>query len=89
MHDRSVLDVNYKMVFSYDVASLIPPRFLEEVKTIISVISGLGAQKVGGDFLGTIFHDLIPFDVRKNVAAFYTNVLAAELLAFDRLTRFS
>jgi hypothetical protein len=79
---KKVLDVNYRMVFSYDVASLIPPKFLEEVKIIINVISGLGTQKVGGDLLGTIFHDLIPFETRKNVAAFYTNVLAAELLAF-------
>jgi type I restriction-modification system DNA methylase subunit len=78
---RRVLDTNYKAVFSYDVASLIPPKFLGEIRTIINVIKGLSAEKVGGDLLGTIFHDLIPFDVRKNVAAFYTNVLAAELLA--------
>ena len=84
---RKVLDVNYRMVFSYDVASLIPPKFLGEVKTIINVINGLGAQKVGGDLLGTIFHDLIPFETRKNVAAFYTNVLAAELLAFLSIDR--
>jgi len=77
-----VLEINYRMVYSYDVASLIPPKFTDEVKTIINVISALGAYKVGGDLLGTIFHDLIPFDVRKKVAAFYTNVLAAELLAF-------
>mgnify|MGYP001088128003 CR=1 FL=1 len=76
-----ILDINYKLVFSYNVVSLIPPSFLEQVRTIISVISGLGPQKVGGDLLGTIFHDLIPFEVRKKVAAFYTNVLAAELLA--------
>jgi hypothetical protein len=79
---EKVLDVNYKMVFSYNIVSLIPPKFLQEIRTIINVISGLGAQKVGGDLLGTIFHDLIPFETRKNVAAFYTNVLAAELLAF-------
>jgi type I restriction-modification system DNA methylase subunit len=79
---RKVLDINYKMVFSYDVASLIPPKFSDEVKTIINVIKGLSPEKVGGDLLGTIFHDLIPFEVRKRVAAFYTNVLAAELLAF-------
>ncbi|MDH2901649.1 MAG: N-6 DNA methylase [archaeon] len=76
-----VLDVNYKVVFSYDVASLIPKEYTDQVRTIISVIKGLSAEKVGGDLLGTIFHDLIPFEVRKNVAAFYTNVLAAELLA--------
>ncbi|MDW8021191.1 MAG: N-6 DNA methylase [Nitrososphaerota archaeon] len=78
---RKVLDVNYKAVFGFKVASLIPPRFNTEVRRIISVIQGLAPEKVGGDLLGTIFHDLIPFDVRKRVAAFYTNVLAAELLA--------
>ena len=78
---RRVLDTNYRVVFSYDVASLIPSKFLDAVRTIINVIKGLSVEKVGGDLLGTIFHDLIPFDVRKNVAAFYTNVLAAELLA--------
>ena len=36
---------------------------------------------MGGDLLGTIFHDLIPYEVRKIVAAYYTNVLAAEFLA--------
>jgi hypothetical protein len=58
------------------------------VKTIVSVIKGLGAEKVGGDLLGTIFHDLIPFKVRKAVAAFYINVLAAELLTFLAIDKF-
>jgi methylase of polypeptide subunit release factors len=31
--------------------------------------------------LGKVFHDLIPFNIRKAVAAFYTNNEAAELLA--------
>ncbi len=76
-----VMEVNYKTVFSYDVATLLPPQFTEEVKTIVSVIQAVSPEKVGSDLLGTIFHDLIPFETRKNVAAFYTNVLAAELLA--------
>jgi len=76
-----VLNVNYKPIFSYDVASLIPRKFLEETKIIINVIGGLGPHKVGGDLLGTIFHDLIPYDIRKKVAAFYTNIFAAEFLA--------
>jgi len=79
---KKVLDVNYRTVFSYDVASRIPRGFTDKVKSVISVIKGLSPEKVGGDLLGTIFHDLVPFQVRKNVAAFYTNVLAAELLAW-------
>lgn len=76
-----VLDVNYRAVFAFKIASLIPPKFIDEIRKIISVIQGLAPEKVGGDLLGTIFHDLIPFDIRKKVAAYYTNVLAAELLA--------
>lgn len=84
---KSVLDVNYRTVFSYDVASRIPPAFTDQVKAVISVIMALGPEKVGGDLLGTIFHDLVPFEVRKNVAAFYTNILAAELLAWLSIDR--
>lgn len=79
---KNVLDVNYKTIFSYDVVSRIFPGFTDQIKAIINVIKGLGPEKVGGDLLGTIFHDLVPFEVRKSVAAFYTNVFAAELLAW-------
>lgn len=77
-----VLDVNYRTVFSYDVASRIPSGFVDQTKAVIAVVKGLAPEKVGGDLLGTIFHDLVPFQVRKTVAAFYTNVLAAETLAW-------
>jgi len=78
---KKVYDVNYKAVFSYNVASLIPERFTDIVRTIINAVKGIAPEKVRGDLLGTIFHDLVPFEIRKSVAAFYTNVLAAELLA--------
>jgi len=75
-------NINYKAIFSYDVASRIPNKYLEHIKTIINVIKGISPEKISGDLLGTIFHDLIPLEVRKYVAAYYTNVLAAELLAW-------
>jgi len=78
---KSVLDVNYRAIFSYDVASKIPEKYIEVIRVIVNVIKGISPEKIGGDLLGTIFHDLIPLDVRKYVAAFYTNVLAANLLA--------
>jgi len=76
------LVINYKPVFQYDACSLIPIGYLDHIRTIINAIKGIAPEKVGGDLLGTIFHDLVPFEVRKSVAAFYTNVLAAELLAW-------
>ncbi|MEM2474873.1 MAG: N-6 DNA methylase [Thermofilaceae archaeon] len=82
-----VLDVNYKAVFSYDVTSLIPPSSIDLVRAIVSAVKGLAPEKVGSDLLGTVFHDLVPLDVRKAVAAYYTNPLAAELLAWLSIDR--
>jgi len=78
---RRVYNVDYRAVFSYDIVSLIPERFIDKIRVIINAIKAIAPEKVKGDLLGTIFHDLVPFEVRKSVAAFYTNVLAAELLA--------
>ena len=77
---KRITDINYKVVFSYQVAPLIPPKFLPQIKTIVGVINGLKPEKVGGELLGMIFHDLIPLELRKKVAAWYTNVAAARLL---------
>ena len=79
---NKVLETNYRSIFSYEVASLIPQNGVNAIKNIINAIKAISPEKVGGDLLGTIFHDLIPKDVRKDVAAYYTNVLAAELLAW-------
>ena len=84
---KNVLSVNYRTIFSYDVASRILSGFTDQIKVVVSAIKGLGPEKVGGDLLGTIFHDLVPLGVRKDVAAFYTNILAAELLAWLSVDR--
>ena len=78
---KKVTDINYKVVFSYQVAPLIPKKFLPQIRTIIGVINGVKPEKVGGELLGMIFHDLIPLELRKKVAAWYTNLAAAKLLA--------
>lgn len=84
---RLVQDVNYQVIYQYDVASRIPIGSIDGVRSAISVVQALAPQKVGGDLLGTIFHDLVPFETRKSVAAFYTNVLAAELLSWLSIDR--
>lgn len=79
---RRVVEIDYRAVFAYDVASRVPVNYIGLVKQIVNLVKALSPEKVGGDLLGTIFHDLIPLDVRKTVAAYYTNVLAAEMLAW-------
>ncbi|RLE70469.1 MAG: hypothetical protein DRJ37_06470, partial [Thermoprotei archaeon] len=88
LYFNKVLDINYKAVMSFDVASRIPLGRLQLIKDIIGAIKAIAPEKVGGDLLGTIFHDLVPFETRKSVAAFYTNVLAAELLAWLAIDRY-
>jgi type I restriction-modification system DNA methylase subunit len=76
-----VLDVDYSAMFGYDVVSRIPLNALNPLKLIIKNVKALTPEKIRHDLLGQMFHTLIPLDIRKSVAAYYTNVEAAELLA--------
>jgi tRNA1(Val) A37 N6-methylase TrmN6 len=76
-----VLKVDYTSVFGFDVASKLPQSATEIVKRVIVAVKALAPEKIGHDVLGKVFHDLIPFNIRKAVAAFYTNNEAAEMLA--------
>ncbi|RLF09493.1 MAG: hypothetical protein DRJ98_08050 [Thermoprotei archaeon] len=87
MYFDRVLDINYRAVLGFDVASKIPEKDLPLIREMIYAIKAIAPEKVKGDLLGTIFHDLVPFETRKSVAAFYTNVLAAELLAWLAIDR--
>jgi tRNA1(Val) A37 N6-methylase TrmN6 len=51
------------------------------VRKAVVAVKALAPEKIRHDLLGKVFHELIPFEVRKAVAAFYTNNEAAEILA--------
>jgi len=78
---KKVLEKDYASTFGFDVASRLPDDATEMVRKAVMVIKALAPQKIGQDVLGKVFHELIPFDIRKAVAAFYTNNEAAEILA--------
>jgi len=78
---KKVLDVNYEVIFGIDIVSHLPEKAVEHINTIILTLKSLRPENIRGDLLGTIFHDLIPFDLRKRVAAYYTNILATQILA--------
>ncbi|MEM2145928.1 MAG: N-6 DNA methylase, partial [Candidatus Jordarchaeaceae archaeon] len=77
----NVLRIDYRPIFGFKIATKLPIQVLEPIKETISVIKILKPEKIKQDILGKIFHDLIPYEVRKAVAAFYTNNQAAYLLA--------
>jgi len=76
-----VLKRDYSSVFGFDVASRLPVDATDVVKKVVMVVKALAPEKIRHDLLGKVFHELIPFEVRKAVAAFYTNNEAAEILA--------
>lgn len=76
-----VLKKDYTSVFGFDVASKLPQSATDTIKRVIVVVKALAPEKIGHDVLGKVFHELIPFNIRKAVAAFYTNNEAAEILA--------
>ncbi|MGC9346426.1 MAG: N-6 DNA methylase, partial [Candidatus Bathyarchaeales archaeon] len=78
---ESVLRRDYSSVFGFDVASRLPDSATEAVKKAVIAVKALAPEKIRHDLLGKVFHELIPFEIRKAVAAFYTNNEAAELLA--------
>jgi len=79
---KGALRINYSAVFTFDVASRIKDEHIDLVRNVVKTIKGLTPEKIRFDILGQIFHDLIPFEIRKGVAAFYTNTMAAEMLAW-------
>jgi len=76
-----VLKTDYTSVFGFDVVSKLPESATDIIKRVIMVIKALAPEKIEHDVLGKVFHELIPFKIRKAVAAFYTNNEAAEILA--------
>jgi tRNA1(Val) A37 N6-methylase TrmN6/RNAse (barnase) inhibitor barstar len=76
-----VLRRDYSSVFGFDVASRLPDSAVDVVRKAVVAVKALAPEKIRHDLLGKVFHELIPFEVRKAVAAFYTNNEAAEILA--------
>jgi hypothetical protein len=76
-----VLRKDFTSVFGFDVASRLPESAVDVVRKVVVAVKAVAPEKIRHDLLGKVFHELIPFGIRKAVAAFYTNNEAAEILA--------
>jgi tRNA1(Val) A37 N6-methylase TrmN6 len=72
---------DYQAIFDFDVASLFPKKSFKFILDMIKIIDHIQPESFTRDLLGNIFHRLIPAEVRKPIAAYYTNPMAARLLA--------
>lgn len=75
---RKILEINYRPIYDIDVLDLVPPGYLADT---YDLISGLEVERSRYELPGRIFHELMPGQIRKMLAAFYTRPQAAELLA--------
>jgi len=73
-----VEQINYRPIYELDVLDNISERFLKDT---FDLIWGLEIERVRYELPGRIFHELMPTEIRKLLAAFYTRPQAADLLA--------
>jgi len=78
-----ITEVDFQAIYKVDLISHLPNKkdVIEVINNIIKAIKLLRAEYITKDIAGRFFHDLIPFEVRKILAAFYTHPNAADLLA--------
>ena len=79
----AITDVDYQSIYTVNILGHIPEKsiVLSTLNEVIKAIKLLRAEHITHDLAGRFFHDLIPFEVRKVLAAFYTHPVAAEILA--------
>lgn len=77
-----VLKIDYRPIFNFDVASRIRTREAgDSCKKVIIAVRTLFPERIDHDIIGKVFHNVIPLEIRKVVAAYFTNNAAGDLLA--------
>lgn len=77
-----ITKIDYQSIYRINILSHVPDDkiVIETLNQIIKAIKLLRAEHITHDLAGRFFHDLIPSDVRKVLAAFYTHPSAATIL---------
>ena len=80
---NEITEINYKVIYSVDILSALPktPEVNEAIQDIVTAIKWLEPESIRHDLYGRLFHELLPPQTRKILAAFYTRPSAAEILA--------
>jgi len=75
---NKIKNINYGPIFDIDVLDFIPEGLIQDT---FKLLFGLQVKNIRYDLPGRLFHELIPENIRKLLAAFYTRPIAAYLLA--------
>ena len=79
----AITDIDYQSIYRVNILGHVPdrPEIIQTLNELINAIKLLRAEHITHDLAGRFFHDLIPSEVRKVLAAFYTHPNAAKILA--------
>lgn len=75
---RQIREINYRPIYKVDVLDTIDQKYLKDT---FDLLWGLEVERVRYELPGRIFHELMPHEIRKMLASFYTRPHAADLLA--------
>lgn len=74
---KKIYNINYKPIYDFDVIGLVSEEYAKET---YDLISGLEIENTRFELPGRIFHALMPRNIRKLMAAFYTRPQSADIL---------
>lgn len=80
---KKITDIDYESIYKPNILGHIDDNDLivDTLNRAIEAINLIKAEFITHDLAGRFFHDLIPFEVRKILAAYYTHPNSADLLA--------
>lgn len=83
---EQVLEVDYTPVYQFNIAEDLPDSAMGVLEDTVKSVNGLSPENVNHDVLGKVFHELIPSEARKKVAAYYTKNQTADILTDIAIT---
>ncbi|MFW9903865.1 MAG: class I SAM-dependent DNA methyltransferase [Candidatus Thorarchaeota archaeon] len=82
LFDEMASNQNYDPIFNTRVVELLPAESISSINQIFKNFLPFHKIQHSTDILGKIFHGMIPFDLRKFLAAYYTSNVAGEFLSY-------
>ncbi len=80
--DEMINDKRYEIIFRARIVELLPEESISTLKNVFMELANFKLNKIQSDILGKIFHGLIPFELRKFLAAYYTSNVVGEFLSY-------
>lgn len=76
-----IYHIDYRAVYGFDILQYLDDKCINIINSILLIFRKFNFHQFEKDILGKIFHGIIPLNLRKRIAAYYTSNYAGELLA--------